>query len=271
MSNPPANLSGMRSRHCWTITSAVYSSVKVRGWILSGWQPDDLAYMHAETQAALLAWLWSLPCPVVNRYSPAIWYSPKVSLLCWQYLLRRCGFPTLETLVTNEEEEARAFGQRLAQEGVAGAVYGPLTSEARYLIIDDKDWNGLAAMQRCAPVCLTYPHGAAQFVCLAGEHVVWEGEPPPEAALLEPAIRRFALETGLAFVAFAFAQTAQGFCVIAVESHPYFEHFGDAARQQIVEGIGCISSRRMWITGPMALRNPYKGASYDSCVWRTCR
>lgn len=203
----------------------------------TGWQPDDLAYMHAETQAALLAWLWSLPCPVVNRYSPAIWYGPKVSLLCWQHLLRRCGFPTLETLVTNDEEEARAFGRRLAQQGVAGAVYGPLTSEARYLIIDDKDWNGLAAMQRCAPVCLTYPHGAPQFVCLAGERVVWEGGTPPEATLLEPAIRRFALATGLAFVAFAFAEAPQGPCVIAVESHPYFERFGDAARQQIVEGL----------------------------------
>jgi hypothetical protein len=39
------------------------------GWIdPAGWEPDDLAYMHAETQAALLAWLWSLTCPVVDRY-----------------------------------------------------------------------------------------------------------------------------------------------------------------------------------------------------------
>jgi hypothetical protein len=95
----------------------------------------------------------------------------------------------------------------------------------------------LAEMQRLAPICLTYPHGAAQFVCLAGEHVVWEGEPPAEAALLEPAIRRFGQVTDLAFVAFAFAPSAQGLCVIAVESHPYFEHFGNAARQQIVEGL----------------------------------
>src|SRR5438876_7755688 len=40
------------------------SSVFVRrtmGWIEpNGWQPDDLTYMQAEMQAALLAWLWSL-------------------------------------------------------------------------------------------------------------------------------------------------------------------------------------------------------------------
>ena len=48
--------------------------VRSNGWIDPiGWQPDDLAYMQAETQAALLAWLWSLACPVVNRYPPAIW------------------------------------------------------------------------------------------------------------------------------------------------------------------------------------------------------
>ena len=208
------------------------------GWIEPiGWQPDDLAYMHAETQAALLAWLWSLACPVVNRYPAAIWYRPKVSLLCWQHLLQCCGLPTLETLVTNVEQEARAFGRRLALEGVAGVVYGPLTSDVRYLVTDNEDWSGLAAMQRCAPVCLTYPHGAAQFVCVAGDQVVWEGEPSPDAAQLETALHRFATATGLAFVEFAFAPTAQGICVIAVEPHPHFGHFGDTAKQRIVEGL----------------------------------
>jgi hypothetical protein len=212
--------------------------VRSTGWIdPTGWQPDDLTYMQAETQAALLAWLWSLACPVVNRYPAAIWYRPQVPLLSWQRLLRRCGLPTLETLVTNVEQEARAFGRRLALEGVAGAVYGPLTSHVRYLVTGDEDWSGLAAMQRCAPVCLAYPHGAAQFVCVVGEQVVWEGEPSPETALFEPALRRFAAAAGLAFIELAFAPTTQGICVIAVEPHPHFEHFGDATRQQIVEGI----------------------------------
>ncbi len=133
--------------------------VRSTGWIDPiGWQPDDLSYMQAETQAALLAWLWSLACPVVNCYPSAIWYHPKVSLLSWQRLMRRCGLPTLETLVTNVEQEARAFGRRLALEGVAGAVYGPLTSDLRYLVTDNEDWSGLADMQRCAPVCLTPIH-----------------------------------------------------------------------------------------------------------------
>jgi hypothetical protein len=212
--------------------------VRSTGWIdPEGWQPDDLTYIQSETQAALLAWLWSLRCPVINRSPSAVWYRPRVPLLSWQPLLRRCGMPTLETLVTNVDQEARDFGRRLALEGVPGAVYGPLTSDVRYLLTGENDWNGLAALENCAPVCLSYPHGAVQLVCVVGEQVVWESEPAPEAAVFEPALRRFAKAAGLAVVELAFASTAKGICVIAVESHPNFQHFGDSARQAIVEGI----------------------------------
>ena len=212
--------------------------VRSAGWLdPTGWQPKDLAYMQAETQAALLAWLSSLACPVVNRYPPAIWYRQQVPLLFWQPLLRRYGLPTLETLVTNVEQEARTFGRDGAQAGIEGVVYGPLSSDVKYLVAQDKDWQGLAAMQQIAPVSLTYPHGAAQFVCVAGERVVWEGERSPRLADLEPALRQFARAAGLGFVELAFAPVAGDMCVIAVEPHPYLGHFGVSARQQIVNGI----------------------------------
>ncbi len=212
--------------------------VRSTGWIdPTGWRPDDLAYVQAETQAALLGWLWSLACPVINRYPPAMWYRVTAPLLSWQPLLRRCGLPTVETLITNAEEEARAFGQRLAREGVPGTVYGPLTSEARYLVSGDEEWSGLAAMQGFAPVCLTPPHGETRSVCVVGERVIWEGEPSSEVAMLEPALRRFARTAGLDFVELALAPTSNGVCTVAVEPYPRFERFGETARQQIVEGI----------------------------------
>jgi hypothetical protein len=207
-----------------------------------GWQGNDLAYMQAETYAALLAWLWSLPCPVVNRCPPAIWYQSYSHPLSWYRLLRQCGLPTVATLVTNVEDEARTFGQQLAQEGVAGAVYGPLTRDIRYLVTDEKDWDGLAAMQRRAPVCLTYPHEEIQFVCVVGEQIVWEGQPSAEVIELEPALRSFAIAAGLTFVELALAHTAHGMCVIAVEPYTKFEHFGQRAQQQIVDHIVKILS-----------------------------
>jgi hypothetical protein len=193
--------------------------------------------MQSETHAAVLGWLWSLPCPVVNRYSAAIWYYSQLHPLSWQRLLRRCGLPTPETLVTNIEKESRAFGQQLSDEGVAGVVYGPITRDSRYLITDDKDWAGLAAMQRRGPICLTYPHEAVQFVCLVGQETIWDGEPPPEATELEPALHNFAEMIGITFLELAFARTARGICVVGVESHPYLEHFGYRAQQQIVDVV----------------------------------
>jgi len=220
--------------------------VRSTGWIdPAGWDPVDLAYMQAETQAALLAWLWSLACPVVNRYPSALWYRPRAPLLFWQRLLRRCGLPTSEVLVTNVGREARAFGRRLAREGVAGAVYGPLTSDARYLVSGDKDWRGLATLQESAPICLTYPHGAAQLVCIVGDEVVWEGEPSSEMAVLEPALQRFAAAVGLSFVELALAPTRQGICVVEVEPHPRFENFGENAREHIVCGIVHLLTTKM--------------------------
>jgi hypothetical protein len=226
--------------------------VRSTGWIdPTGWRPDDLAYVQAETQAALLGWLWSLACPVINRYPPAMWYRVTAPLLSWQPLLRRCGLPTVETLITNAEEEARAFGQRLAREGVPGTVYGPLTSEARYLVSGDEEWSGLAAMQGFAPVCLTPPHGETRSVCVVGERVIWEGEPSSEVAMLEPALRRFARTAGLDFVELALAPTSNGVCTVAVEPYPRFERFGEAARQQIVEGIARLLTAEAGRGGPV--------------------
>lgn len=240
------------SRLGWSVGPAIADAdiagvlVRSAGWVEpDGWQAEDLAYVQAETQAALLAWLWSLSCPVINRYSSALWYRSRVPLLSWQRSLRRCGLPTLETLVTNVESEAREFGRRLAREGVPGAVYGPLTSDARYLVSGDDDWRGLAAMQRCAPVALAYPHGAPQLVCAVGERVVWEGGPSAEAAALEPALRRFSAASGLDFVELALAPTARGLAVIAVETHPVYEHFGDAARQRIVAELVRLLTARV--------------------------
>lgn len=212
--------------------------VRTTGWIdPTGWEAADLAYIQAETQAALLGWLWSLACPVVNRLPSALWYRPHVPPLSWQGMMRRCGLPTPEILVTNDDTEARAFGRRLDREGVDGAVYGPLTSDARYLITGDKDWDGLAALQQSTPISLTYPHGEARLACVVGEEVVWEGEPTPEMTDLEPAMVRFAEAAGIAFVELALAPTPQGISIVRVEPHANLEHFGEAARHRIVEAI----------------------------------
>ena len=208
------------------------------GWVdPAGWDSADLSYVQAETQAALLGWLWSLPCPVVNRYPPAIWLRPHAPLLSWHGLLHRAGLPTLETMVTSVEHEARTFGEQLAADGIEGAVYGPLTSSVRYLVASERDWQGLAALQLVTPVSLTAPHGDARTVCVVGERVVWNDPPAEEEIELEPALCEFARATGLALVEVSLAPTPRGLRVIAVETRPRLERFGDTARGEIVAGI----------------------------------
>ncbi len=222
------------------ITSDHIAGVFVRhtGWLdPAGWEPGDLAYMQSETQAALLAWLWSLPCPVVNRSPAAIWYRPQASVLLWRPLLRRAGLPTMETLVTNVESEARIFARRLADQGIPGAVYGPLTSDVRYLVSREEDWSGLAALQRVAPVCLAEPHGEVQSVCVVGERVVWQDDRAPDAAQWEPHLRRFAAAAGLKFVEVTLSSASAGMCVVAVEPNPRYDLFAVPAQKKIVEGI----------------------------------
>jgi hypothetical protein len=210
--------------------------VLVRGGIgveTEGWQPDDLAYMQAETQAAMLGWLWSLRCPVINRYPASVWYRPVTPLLTWQSLLWRCGLKTPEMLVSNVPGEARAFGTQLQDE----VVYAPLTSNARYLISTDEDWRGLEAMQSCAPVCVAQPHGATYLVCVVGERVIWNGAAPKNAMAFEPGLRRFAAEAGLSFLQLAMAGTPDDLRVVQVEPFPRVEQFSEAARQEIVSNL----------------------------------
>jgi hypothetical protein len=235
--NDKENISRLRWNGEEPLDDADIDGVLVRNGVFidhEGWQPDDLAYMQSETQAAMLGWLWSLPCPVINRYPASVWYRPVTPLLSWHSLLSRCGLKTPETVVSNVPSEARLFGSRLKDK----LVYAPLTNSARYLIGAEEDWKGLEAMQSCAPVCLAQPHGAAQLVCIVGDRVIWDGAAPSNARAFEPALRRFAEEAGLSFLQLAMAETADDdLRVVQVEPYPRIEQFGEAARRKIVSDL----------------------------------
>lgn len=211
--------------------------VRSTGWIdPGGWEPADHAYMQSEMQATLLAWLAGLHCPVVNRSSAALWYRPLNPLLVWQPVLRRCGLPTPETVVTDDPDTAYAFGGRLEAAGVPGAVCMSLTRDIAWLI-GRGDWTGLAAAQVRTPVCLTEPHGRTRCACIVGREVIWDGLPSPEEASLEPGLLRFASETGLDFLEVATAPLRHGAAVVLVEPVPRLDHFDPAARAKILDTL----------------------------------
>lgn len=208
--------------------------VRSTGWIAGdGWNPNDLAYVRSETHAALLAWLWSLDCPVINRYSPLLWHRPDAPLLFWQPWLGQCGLRALDSLVSNVEQEIHAFGAAFGGE----AVYAPLTAEARYGLDSDDQWDKLAAMQRLGPIHLTQASAALHSACVVGSGVVWEGTPPTDADRLGPALTRFSTVAGLTFVEITIASAGDGSRVAAVNPYPRVEHFGQSAQREIVAGL----------------------------------
>jgi hypothetical protein len=203
--------------------------VRHAGWVDRGnLTEDDWRYLQSESQAALVAWLHSLRCPVVNLYPPDLWYRPTVPLLYWHRLLRAAGLAPAETFITNNAAALGALKQRMSER----AVYTPLTAQTQYLARGEEEWQGLERIQDRVPVCLTLPHGAPHLACIVGKSVVWETA-PPEASALESAFRRFAGLAGLDFVGVAVADTAAGTRVIAVDHFPRVDLFGERAQREI--------------------------------------
>lgn len=246
---PPACLAwrleggGLTSRLVVDDEPAEIAGVLVRGtaWVDPvGWAPEDHAYMQAEMLAVTLAWLAGLPCPVINRPSAALWYRGRDSLIAWRPLLRRCGLPVPDQLITNDPGEARAFGDRLAAAGVDGTVYAPLTSDVGYLIATDAAWQGLANVQERSPVCLSEPHGAIRPACIVGGEIIWDDGPPPEARALEPRLYRLAAASGLNFLEVVTAPFRGGLGVVMVEPMPVLEHFAPRSRARILDSLTAL-------------------------------
>jgi hypothetical protein len=249
---PPAALrwrldhGGVTSRLWADMPDSAIAGVLVRdtGWLdPASWDKDDHAYMQAELRAVLLAWLAGLSCPVINPPDAAHWYRAGAPLVAWRSLLRRAGLLVPEVVITSDPAEADAFRRRLAEDGVNGAVYSPLTGAAGYLLADDGAWEGLGAVQKRTPVCLSEPHGAASLACVVGDEVIWNGAASLEALALVPALRRFVVAARFTFVEIALAAVRRGLAVVLVEPRPRLEQFDESARARILDVLAAELTR----------------------------
>jgi|GEM_PF-6326591 len=69
---------------------------------------SDLDYLRVEWSAALVGWLKTLPCPVLNRPRPGRSFHP-AHLSAYELGFRAAGLRLPRLLVTNSEQEARRF------------------------------------------------------------------------------------------------------------------------------------------------------------------
>jgi hypothetical protein len=111
----------------------------------------DGQYISAEWNALLMAWLHQLPCTVVNRLRPELWYKPHLNIPDLISLVPGLRFKLPRVLVTSASADARAFCR-----SVSGPVrYSPLTQPARYHIETEADIENLAALEGSLPLYLT--------------------------------------------------------------------------------------------------------------------
>ncbi|MBU3077700.1 hypothetical protein [Sphingomonas quercus] len=202
----------------------------------AGWSTVDHSYMQAETEAAVLGWLSALDCPVINRLDAETWYRPRTMLLHWMPLLRGSGLPTPETVVTDSTEAVAAFRRRLDTSDTPGAIFKSLRRNQAWLV-GAGDWDGVAALQAHAPVCLAEPHGPVTVLCIVGERIVWGGQASVAERALSGRLMHFAHLAELAFVEIALGRLPEGPAVIHVDPLPWLEHFDATNQDEIIEAL----------------------------------
>lgn len=204
---------------------------------LEGWAARDMAYVQAETNAALVAWLRSLDCPVVNPPDADLWFRPQRPLAELHSLFDRCGLPSLDTLITNDLQSARHFAEHWS----GHAVYMPLTSMTHYPIIDDSHWAELANVIERVPVCLIEPTaGPSLWATVVGTAAIWNDQSNLSSAdvdRFDNGLRNLARLLGAAFLQVEVRFSTNGPRCAGIAAYPQIELYTPDAQVTIADGI----------------------------------
>jgi hypothetical protein len=160
---------------------------------------DDYSYIQAEIEAAILGWIWSLSCRVINRLPAWLWYCPKPPRQFWSRLLRMNGLP--EVACKQEREPGST----------------------------NWDASGTFGIGDPSIVCCR--------ACVVGQAVVWHNARPENLDRYETALIEFTRCAGLSFLEFAIVQTADGIGVTEVDPFPDLGRFCASCGDMITEAL----------------------------------
>ncbi|MBV9852474.1 MAG: hypothetical protein JO250_22645 [Armatimonadetes bacterium] len=199
-------------------------------------QTQDGRYICAEWNALFMAWLRPLPCPVINRLQPDLWYKTRLNVPALSALMPDLPFARPRILVTTRAEEARAFRRRLA----GPVTYAALSGSAPYPIRDEDDLEKLTALSGALPLHLTEAlDGRAMEAFVVGNTVTLVGADGTAAgsapASLVDRCLQVGTHLGLTFFQLSLVERAGGdwYC-LALDRMPQLYACGPAAREEIV-------------------------------------
>jgi hypothetical protein len=195
--------------------------------------PDDLVYIQEEADAALLAWLWSLDCTVVNRYPPFVWYRRDQPLVLWRSLLERSGLRAVDSIITNTSADLVAYQTTLGGKG----SFVPLSSEDGELLDLDRGSETDLFRVNQAPAHLIQSGIERERLCVIGSRVVWNESPAANGGTIESAIACFREVAGLAFFELVLTRFRGETRVAAVNPYPRLENFTLNAQSTIVAAL----------------------------------
>lgn len=202
-----------------------------------GWEVADLGYARTEMVAALVAWLWELPCPVANRLTPDLWFRSQRPLVDWHPLLRRHGIPAAGAVICRDAAVARGYAERWG----GAALYAPPTAGARYPVASEAEWAELGRVMARVPVCLLEPSaGPAVHACAAGEVVVWDRPgvlSDEERAALGAGLRALAGELRLGTLEAELRGGAGGVRCYGIGLYPRLERYDEAGRAALAGAL----------------------------------
>lgn len=196
-----------------TLTEADLSGVLIRtasGIDADGWNADDFAYASVEARSALIAWIWSLPCPVVNRFRPELWHRGTTSALAWRREVFAAG-------LSIKPHTVRCGHSIDASRGMPPeSLMTPMTGFTPYEVLDRSDWERVSRLAATMPVTLAPRHDGGATACVACGEVIWATAPPERMRACEPGLARLATATGLDFMEVSLVPLGRRACVDTV-------------------------------------------------------
>jgi hypothetical protein len=208
------------------------------------YQTSEGRYLTAEWNALTMAWLDRMPCPVVNRLKPELWYRPRLNVADLATVAPSLRELLPPMLVTTQRDEIRRFWA--AHPG--DMFYTPLTSCAEYPVRNDADLDSMETLCGALPVQLIKLEERARLNCfVTADDVVFLGN---DGAIAQPpssdlTLRCIAAGKALGILFYKLSLVARprgGWYCIGLDRLPSLNFCSSAARQQIAINLGRVMS-----------------------------
>jgi hypothetical protein len=190
-------------------------------------------YLRAEKRAALLAWIFGLKCPVVNRFRPMFWISPRIPLPLWHRSLTKCGLPVIDEVLSNVPAELKAFAGKFRGD----LNYSPLSSEQCYRVATADDFEGLSKLTQFCLINLRHHSPLVYAACIVDRNVFWNQSVPAVLINLQDRLVQFAVTAGLAILEVALLLIGDTPKVCSIEPFPKLERFGPDSCDAIANAL----------------------------------